>query len=137
MPALVRYVECKCLLGGVTTSQGVELSSNAGTRRYYRGLVRNVEQTDEPNLPEAESRIADVEARSPGASSTRLKKQSCLLLHLSEGVDQTARKHFRALQLPTANGRSPALAGIHCAGLLDRRLPTCSASARPRWSGRR
>ena len=24
LPALVRYVECKCLLGGVTTSQGVD-----------------------------------------------------------------------------------------------------------------
>ena len=27
---LVRYVECKCLLGGVTTSQGIMLNSNAG-----------------------------------------------------------------------------------------------------------
>src|SRR5262245_56789935 len=31
-----RYVECKCLLGGVTTSQGIQLFSNAGARRYYR-----------------------------------------------------------------------------------------------------
>ena len=44
---LVRYVECKCLLGGVTTSQGVKLSSNAGVQRFYRGIVRNVEQTDD------------------------------------------------------------------------------------------
>ena len=32
VPALVRYVECKCLLGGVTTSQGIQLYSNAGIR---------------------------------------------------------------------------------------------------------
>jgi hypothetical protein len=32
MPSLVRYVECKCLVGGVTTSQGIELFSNAGAR---------------------------------------------------------------------------------------------------------
>ena len=40
---LVRYVECKCLMGGVTTSQGIMLNSNAGIQRYYRGLLRNVE----------------------------------------------------------------------------------------------
>jgi cytosine/adenosine deaminase-related metal-dependent hydrolase len=120
MPSLVRYVECKCLVGGVTTSQGIELFSNAGARRYYRGIVRNVEQTDEPNLPEAVTRIADVDARSPERFLARLKKQSCLLLHLSEGVDQTARKHFRALQLPSGEWAiTSALAGIHCAGLLN------------------
>ena len=120
MPSLVRYVECKCLVGGVTTSQGIELFSNAGARRYYRGIVRNVEQTDEPDLPEAVTRIADVDARSPERFMARLKKQTCLLLHLSEGVDQTARKHFRALQLPDGEWAiTQALAGIHCAGLLN------------------
>jgi hypothetical protein len=60
---LVRYVECKCLLGGVTTSQGIMLSSNAGVQRFYRGIVRNVEQTDDPDLFEAQGRIADVDAK--------------------------------------------------------------------------
>jgi len=41
--AIVRFVECRCLLGGGTTSQGIALSSNAGIMRHYRGLVRNVE----------------------------------------------------------------------------------------------
>jgi cytosine/adenosine deaminase-related metal-dependent hydrolase len=120
MPSLVRYVECKCLVSGVTTSQGIELFSNAGARRYYRGIVRNVEQTDEEGLPEAVTRIADVDARSPERFLARLKKQTCFLLHLSEGVDQTARKHFRALQLPGGEWAiTSALAGIHCAGLLN------------------
>jgi 5-methylthioadenosine/S-adenosylhomocysteine deaminase len=120
MPSLVRYVECKCLVSGVTTSQGIELFSNAGARRYYRGIVRNVEQTDEADLPEAVTRIADVDARSPERFLARLKKQTCFLLHLSEGVDQTARKHFRALQLPGGEWAiTAALAGIHCAGLLN------------------
>lgn len=39
LPPLVRYIECKCLLGGVTTSQGVKLASNAGIQRFYRGIV--------------------------------------------------------------------------------------------------
>ena len=34
---LVRYVECKCLLGGVTTSQGIMLSSNAGSPALLPG----------------------------------------------------------------------------------------------------
>src|SRR5215467_4810114 len=38
--AIVRYVECKCLLGGVTTSQGIALFSNNGIQKYYRGIVR-------------------------------------------------------------------------------------------------
>ena len=59
----MRYVECKCLLGGVTTSQGIMLNSNAGIQRFYRGIVRNVEQTDDPDLSEAQARIADVDGQ--------------------------------------------------------------------------
>jgi len=102
----VRYVECKCLLGGVTTSQGVMLNSNAGIRRFYRGIVRNVEQTDDPGLAEAQGRIADVDAKEARSFLSRLNKEdSCFLLHLSEGitpdgqVGSMARRHFLALQV--------------------------------------
>lgn len=120
VPALIRYVECKSLLGGVTTSQGIQLFSNAGIRRFYRGVVRNVEQTDEPELPEAVTRIADIDAREAARFWERLQKATCFLLHLSEGVDEAARKHFRALQISDdkwAIGKQ--LAGIHCAGLTE------------------
>jgi cytosine/adenosine deaminase-related metal-dependent hydrolase len=123
--AVVRYAEAKCLLGGVTTSQGIALYSNAGARRYYHGLVRNVEQPRATDLPRADTRIADVEAASAGGFLQRLESSSCLLLHLSEGVDDVARAHFRALQV---DGRqwaiTPALAGIHCAGLRGRDFAT-------------
>ena len=36
--ALVRFVECRCLLGGVTTSQGLTLSSKQGIQSAYKGL---------------------------------------------------------------------------------------------------
>lgn len=118
VPALIRYVECKSLVGGVTTSQGIQLFSNAGIRRYYRGIVRNVEQTDETALPEADTRIADVDAKDAQRFFSRLKKASCFLLHLSEGIDQAARKHFLSLQLPDEHWAiTRQLAGIHCAGL--------------------
>jgi hypothetical protein len=116
--AIVRYVECKCLVGGTTTTQGVALFSNQGIMRYYRGIVRNVEQTDDADLPEANGRIADVEAEDANKFFARLKKSSCLLLHLSEGTDEKAREHFEALRLSTGEWTiTKALAGIHCVAL--------------------
>jgi len=127
LPALVRYVECKCLLGGVTTSQGVKLASNAGIQRFYRGIVRNVEQTDDPDLPEAQCRIPDVAAKDANNFLARLQKEdSCFLLHLSEGITNPAqpvspaRKHFLALEIaPDYWALSERFAGIHAAGLLQ------------------
>ena len=123
---LVRYVECKSLLGGVTTSQGLKLASNAGIQRFYRGVVRNVEQTNDPELPEAQGRIPDLDARDARRFLARLKREeSCFLLHLSEGVTDPneqlsiARKHFLALEVaPDEWALSPAFTGIHAAGLL-------------------
>lgn len=116
--AVVRYVECKCLLGGVTTSQGIALFSNAGITRFYRGVVRNAEAPDSPDLIAASSRIADVEATDARRFLERLESSTCLLLHLSEGIDEKAHEHFAALRL--AGDRwaiTPALAGIHCVAL--------------------
>ena len=118
VPALIRYVEAKCLIGGVTTSQGIALFSNAGIRRFYRGIVRNVEETDEADLPEAQTRIADVEAKDASKFLARLKRETCFLLHLSEGVDTKARAHFLALNIaPNEWAIGPQLTGIHCAAL--------------------
>jgi 5-methylthioadenosine/S-adenosylhomocysteine deaminase len=118
LPALVRYVECKALVGGVTTSQGIALFSAPGVRRYYRGIVRNVEETGDKLLPEAGSRIADVDARDPQAFLAEIENKTCFLLHLSEGTDDAAHKHFEALQLPGNKWAIvPSLAGIHCVAL--------------------
>src|SRR5260221_1480130 len=91
--AIVRFVECKALIGGTTTTQGVALFSNGGARRYYRGIVRNVEQTDDPALPETDAHIADIEASKAEAFYKRLQKQKKVLLHLSEGTDDSAHSH--------------------------------------------
>jgi 5-methylthioadenosine/S-adenosylhomocysteine deaminase len=128
LPALIRYVETKCLLGGVTTSQGIQLFSNAGIRRFYRGIVRNVEQTEDAALPEAMTRVADLEAADASAFLERLKKQTCMLLHLSEGIGPTARKHFSALEIGAGVWAiTPALAGIHAAGLTAADFATLGA----------
>ena len=91
--------------------------------------MRNVEQTDEPDLPEAQARIPDIEAKDAKSFRDRLLKDKgkrCQLLHLSEGVtdsgqpDSPARRHFLALEVsPGQWAITDALAGIHAAGLLD------------------
>lgn len=120
LPAVVRFVECKCLVSGVTTSQGIALFSNAGARRFYRGIVRNVESTNRDELPNASTRIADIDAEDAERFLERLEAADTLLLHLAEGIDDTARKHFLALRLAANRwALGPALAGIHAAGLSD------------------
>ena len=116
--AIARFAECKSLLGGVTTSQGIALFSNTGIRRYYHGLLRNVEISDGPDLPAAKARIGDVQARSASQFLDHLKTCSCLLLHLSEGTDSRARAHFHSLSLPDGRvAMTDALVGIHCVAL--------------------
>ena len=118
MPAVVRWVECKCLVSGTTTGQGIQLFSNAGARRYYRGIVRNVEATDDAGLPHAQAKISDVEAADARSFLRRLGQHECFILHLSEGTDPAAREHFLALKLPRRKwALAPSLAGIHCAAL--------------------
>ena len=133
LPSLVRYVEVKCLLSGVTTSQGIRLFSNGGVSTYYRGIVRNVEQTRDPALPDADARIPDVTASDALEFLADLeaakKTPRCLLLHLAEGVTRTndetqsARRHFLALHVaPNLWAINEALAGIHASGLLPEDL---------------
>jgi 5-methylthioadenosine/S-adenosylhomocysteine deaminase len=120
MPAVVRYVECKALIGGTTTSQGIELFSNKASRRYYRGNIRNVEQTDDPELRGAGGKIGDVQAGSAQNFLNTIKSRDCYILHLSEGTDDRAREHFLALKLPGEDDEwalADSLAGIHAVGL--------------------
>lgn len=117
--ALAKYVECKCLLSGTTTSQGITLQSNNGIKKYFKGVIRNVEQPMLKKLKSAKTRIADVESSKLEKFKNRLKNSSCLLLHLSEGTDASARKHFTDL-FDEQNGNwaiSNRLACIHANGL--------------------
>jgi imidazolonepropionase-like amidohydrolase len=119
LPALVRYVESKCLLGGTTTSQGITLSNWSATiRKFYRGVLRTCEMGQKPDLHAANSKIPDVDAKDWQKFDTELKGASCLLLHLSEGIDKAARDHFLALKNAQNQWAiEPSLAGIHCTAL--------------------
>src|SRR5215211_2354349 len=118
MPAIVRYVECKALVAGKTTSQGMQLFSNAGARRFYRGNIRNVEETEDKELPEAGAKIPDIAAKDAAAFLKRIRSKQCYLLHLSEGTDETARRAFLNLKFPDGTwALAESLAAIHCAAL--------------------
>jgi cytosine/adenosine deaminase-related metal-dependent hydrolase len=116
--AIARYTECKCLLGGVTTSQGIKLASNSDMSTFYKGFLRNPEVSEGEGFPAAHARIADVAAHDRETFLTLLKHSTSVLLHLSEGTDARARAHFESL---CPKGVEPALAkslaGIHCVAL--------------------
>ncbi len=120
VPSVVRYVESKCLLGGVTTSQGVSLSSSPTVRTYYQGSIRVVESPRDASLPAAATHIPDVAAKDRDSFLAEQQKHQCMLLHLSEGTDAAARSHFTDLQAPDGSWAiAPSLAGIHCVALTD------------------
>jgi C-terminal processing protease CtpA/Prc len=118
LQAIVRYVECKLLFSGVTSSQGITLASHPDIARYYKGIVRNVEQVAESDLPQAEPRIADVK-EAKKFLNTLIKEKTCYLLHLAEGIPDRANKYFKALRISGNDWAiRDTLAGIHAVGLL-------------------
>src|SRR3954467_11311252 len=115
--SLGRYIETKCLLGGVASSQGISLQSDH-LSAYYRGAMRAVEDPTEPQFPKASTHIPDIDASEWAQFKRTLDRASCLLLHLSEGLDDKARDAFLALRNSQGEWAiSAALTGIHCAGL--------------------
>ncbi len=117
LPAITRYVECKSLFGGTTASQGITLSASNGVRKFFKGLVRNVEETLDPDLPDAKAKIGDVASKDANAFRAQLKKAKCYLLHLSEGTDAAAHAHFEALTAVNPDALAASLSGIHCVAL--------------------
>ncbi len=119
LASICRYVETKALLGGTTTSQGITLANEAGIRRYFKGVVRNVEATGDEALPHVSTRVPDVAARDVDAFLARLKREkTCYLLHLSEGLDGIAHRAFESLHMGGEKWAiTPSLCCIHAAAL--------------------
>ncbi len=117
LQAIVRFTECKLLFSGVTSSQGITLAASPKIRSLYKGLVRNVEQTLDKDLPGAKTKIADVKKASD--LMKQLDKKKTYILHLAEGIPESANKHFKALKFPNSSrwAINEYLAGIHAVGL--------------------
>jgi 5-methylthioadenosine/S-adenosylhomocysteine deaminase len=92
-PAIVRYVEAKCLVRSVTSSQRMLLMAAPWISHSYRGIVRNVEQADDPAHSEALTRILDVEDAVRFLERQKHARSQVCLLHLAEGMGAPARKH--------------------------------------------
>lgn len=125
LAAIARFAETRCLLGGVTTSQGISLKSDR-LQKYYHGAMRVVEDPGDPALFKAATHIPDLAAKEWTSFNKELHKVHCLLLHLSEGADANALNAFKALQDKQSGtwAITSALVGIHCVALGDAEFTT-------------
>jgi len=117
--ATIRYVECKSLISGTTTSQGLTLRS-APIKHLYQGIVRNAELPDAPGLPPARPKIGDVTPADRDAFLGSLTGPGARLLHLAEGLPTSAaaRQHFLDLQISKDTWAiKPDFVGIHATAL--------------------
>ncbi len=129
LAAIARFAETKCLLGGVTSSQGISLKSDQ-LQKYYHGAMRVVEDPLDAAFPKAGTHIPDLAAKEWASFNKEVQKANCLLLHLSEGVDPTALNAFEALKNPQSGAWaiSNHLAGIHCLALGDTEFAVMQAN---------
>jgi len=116
LAAVARYAETKCLFGGVASSQGISLKGD-NMLTSYRSAMRVVDDPGDRQFPRASTCIPDVTASDWAKFKNELDRVSCMLLHLSEGLDAKARDAFLALQNGNQWAINSALAGIHCAAL--------------------
>ena len=93
---IVRWVETRCLASGVTTSQGLKGAVQAP--RLATVAVRIAEQSDDRELPSAQTRINSSSLLDGTELLGRLGKGDCFLLHLAEGTDAAATHEFESLR---------------------------------------
>ena len=98
--ATIRYVECKSLISGTTTSQGLTLRA-APIKHLYKGIVRNAEQPDAAALDPARPKIGDVTPDGRESFRKSLSGKGARIVHLAEGLSTSkAHDHFLDLQVP-------------------------------------
>jgi cytosine/adenosine deaminase-related metal-dependent hydrolase len=133
--SIARFVECRSLFGGTTSTQGLSSSSSAGAT-WYQGLVRNVEAPDDPIFPAASGQTLDY---APDEIATKLvpalAKDRPFFYHLSEGTDADARQRFLDLQYaPGTWAIDDDLIAIHCTALQAGDLRQLANAAGMVWS---
>ncbi|MDV2702579.1 amidohydrolase family protein [Pseudomonas aeruginosa] len=133
--SIARFVECRALLGGTTTVQGLS-SSGTGGKKWYQGLTRNVEAPRDPAFPAASGQTLDYK---PAEIVTdlvpALQKNRPFFYHLSEGTDADARQRFLDLQYaPNTWAIDRDLITIHCTALAADHFQHLKAAAGMVWS---
>ena len=129
--AVIRYIEVKLLLGGVTLGQGMR--SSFGGNQLYRGLVRNFEAPDDPALPSAGSRVLNLTEEEVPQLKSSLDNGNPFFFHLAEGLDTAARQQYTLLE--ENDLLQPNLICIHSLALLPSQQKTLAeAGSRLVWS---
>lgn len=133
--SIARFVECRSLLGGTTTTQGLS-SGGTGGKKWYRGLTRNVEAPYDPVFPAAGGHTLDyLPAEIASALVPALQKDRPFFYHLSEGTDDDARQRFLDLEYaPNTWAIDRDLITIHCTALKAEHFPRLEAAAGMVWS---
>lgn len=127
--AIVRFVECKGLFGGVTTGHGMSLRN----KTMYEGLMRNVEQPLAAELPTVKSQTADLDEAKLAEMLVWTKEGQPYIYHLSEGLGEYGAKVFKFLE-QTPGGLNAHLICIHCVGIPAEGWDALSAVAGIVWS---
>jgi 5-methylthioadenosine/S-adenosylhomocysteine deaminase len=130
--AIVRFSECRNLLGGVTTGQGMSMSG----KTYFKGLMRNVEQPMDSSFPTCHGQTLNFK---PGEVESvlvpALAKGRPYFYHLSEGTDPDARQMFLNLQLADGSWAiKNNLVCIHCVALQPQDFDVLRDAAGMVWS---
>ena len=109
--AIARFAEARCLAAGVTTSQGMK--QQVQRPRLETAGLRIAEQSDDPELPSARTRIASLTGRDAATVARAMRGAGCFLLHLGEGTDRSAAAEFDFLRSGSEWNIEPSLAVIH------------------------
>jgi 5-methylthioadenosine/S-adenosylhomocysteine deaminase len=111
--ALLKYVETKAVIGGVTTVQG----SAKMTYAYEGWLVRNVEyETFQTGTPSVFQSALPLETEADYAKDReRMKAGNAFIYHLSEGTDEALVDEYAKLR--DEDCLQPTLCAIHCTAL--------------------
>lgn len=128
--AVVRFVECRSLLGGVTTSQGIAYKSGTALTSYFEGLIRNVEFPNN-GWPQASDYIDDLSSvqQAENILGPPLAAHLPFIIHLSEGVDAKAQGYFNNLQKPDGTWLiGSTLIAIHATALAAAQFQTMTAN---------
>jgi 5-methylthioadenosine/S-adenosylhomocysteine deaminase len=128
--AIVRYVECRALLGGVTTTQGVRYQTDKKITKYFEGMVRNVEFPVK-KWPIAEDYINDFNSSAEAEANIgpALASGKPYIIHLCEGTDASTQGLFDNLK--RADGSwliGPPVVAIHCTALDSSQFQTLASS---------
>ena len=104
--------------GGHDDLPGHHALSAPSLVRFYRGIVRNVEESLDPGLPDAKARIPDFAAKDQALFLSYLKGFSVLPDPPKRRDRRQRRKHFLDLRIGSNEWAiAPSLTGIHCNAL--------------------